>query len=158
MYQFRTATENDFSAICSLIHDREELFLVYPAGRYPLTVEQLEELAQQREELTVVAKDGEVIGFADFYDRVAEESVYIGNVIVAREHRGRGVGRMLVTKMINKAFGAYDLPEVRISVFGGNHSAMLLYAGLGFVPYGIDQRLDAEGRRLALIHMRLYRH
>lgn len=158
MYQFRRATEDDFGAICDLITNEEELFLVYPAGRYPLTVEQLGELVKQRKELTVATDGKMVIGFANFYDLEPGKSVFIGNVVVAETHRGRGLGRQLVTEMINRAFGAHDLPEVRISVFGGNNRALLLYAGLGFVPYGIDQRLDAEGRRLALIHLRLFRH
>lgn len=158
MYQFRSATKSDYAAICALITSRDELFRVYPAGRYPLTVEQLAALAEQREELTVATLDGEVVGFANFYDREAEKSVFIGNVVVAKQHRGKGLGRALLTTMINKAFGAHDLPEVRLSVFSENSRALLLYAGLGFSPYRVDERVDAEGRRLALIHMRLHRH
>lgn len=158
MYRFRPVTVDDFPAICDLITNEEELFLVYPSGKFPLTVEQLGELAQRRKELTVAMEGDSIVGFADFYDLDPGKSVFIGNVVVAEAYRGRGLGRTLVTEMINKAFGAYDLPEVRLSVFGGNNRALLLYAGLGFVPYQIDQRLDAKGRRLALIHMRLYRH
>ena len=158
MYQFRTVTEDDFPAICDLITNEEELFLVYPSGKFPLTVEQLRELAEKRKQLTVATDGVSVVGFANFYDLEPGRSVFIGNVVVAKTHRGRGLGRLLVTEMINKAFGSYDLPEVRLSVFGGNNRALLLYAGLGFVPYQIDQRLNAEGKRLALIHMRLYRH
>lgn len=158
MYQFRPVTEDDFAAICDLITNEEELFLVYPAGKFPLTVEQLAELARRRKALTVATEGDVVVGFANFYDLDPGKSVFIGNVVVAHAHRGRGLGRLLMTEMINRAFGAYNLPEVRLSVFGGNHAAMLLYASLGFVPYQLDQRLDAEGRRRALIHMRLYRH
>ncbi len=158
MYQFRPATEDDFAAICDLISNREELFLVYPAGQYPLTVEQLADLTEKRREMTVATEGTVVVGFANFYDLDPGRSVFIGNVVVAKALRGRGLGRLLVTEMINKAFGAYNLPEVRLSVFAGNHTALLLYAGLGFAPYRVDQRLDGEGRRLALIHMRLYRH
>jgi len=68
------------------------------------------------------------------------------------------MGKAIVFHMLEKAFGRYDLPEVRISVFSENTPALLLYSGFGFVPYGIEERSDKpppKGKRVALIHMRL---
>lgn len=155
--RFRSATESDYPAICKLIRSRDELLWVYPAGRYPLTVSQLNELAQKRMELTVAVAGKSVLGFADFYDLEPGRSIFIGNVIIDRKHRGRGLGKALIGIMLDKAFGEYDLPEVRISVFSENSRALLLYAGLGFIPYAIDERVRADGHRLVLIHMRLSR-
>jgi ribosomal protein S18 acetylase RimI-like enzyme len=155
--EFRSATEDDYPAICKLVKSRDELLWVYPAGRYPLTVSQLKELAQKRSELTVAVEARSLLGFADFYDLEPGRSVFIGNVIVDRKHRGKGIGRALVTFLKDKAFNEYDLPEVRISVFSENRGALLLYNRLGFVPYAVDERVKAGGERLALIHMRLCR-
>ena len=155
--EFRSATEDDYPAICKLVKSRDELLWVYPAGRYPLTVSQLKELAQKRSELTVAVEGRSLLGFADFYDLKPGRSVFIGNVIVDRKHRGKGIGKALITTLIDKAFGEYDLPEVRISVFSENRRALLLYNRLGFIPYAIDERVKADGERLALIHMRLCR-
>lgn len=155
--EFRSATEDDYPVICKLVKNRNELLWVYPAGRYPLTVSQLKELARNRSELTVAVEDGSIIGFADFYDLVPGKSVFIGNVIVERKRRGKGIGKALITALLDKAFGEYDLPEVRISVFSENSPALILYNRLGFVPYAIDERVKADGQRLALIHMRLFR-
>ena len=156
-YEFRPATEDDYPGICRLVRSREELLWVYPAGRYPLTVGQLQELARKRTALTVAVEGKKIVGFADFYDFEAGKSVFIGNVIVSKVHRGRGLGRALVNTMLDKAFAEYALPEVRISVFSENSRALLLYASLGFIPYAIDTRVKGDGQRLALIHMRLPR-
>jgi len=156
-YEFRAAEESDFPAICKLIKGREELLWVYPAARYPLTVEQLHELAKQRRELTVVVSGKSIAGFADFYELQPGCSVFIGNVIIGRKLRGKGLGEALIRTMIGKAFDEYALPEVRISVFSDNRPALLLYMKLGFIPYAIDERRKADGQKLALLHMRLTR-
>jgi ribosomal protein S18 acetylase RimI-like enzyme len=57
--------------------------------------------------------------------------------------------------MVQLAFEKYRVPEVRISVFDSNVPALLLYGTLGFRPYDLEQRIDPEGNRVALIHMRL---
>ncbi|MDX9765764.1 MAG: GNAT family N-acetyltransferase [Ectothiorhodospiraceae bacterium] len=151
----RPAGEADHPAICALIPSPEELFLVYPRGRHPLTVEQLASLAAERHALTVMTDGEQVIGFANLYGLEAGSHAFIGNVIVARTHRGQGLGRRLVRYMLDVAFGRHELREVCISVFNDNTAALLLYAGLGFVPYAIEERRHPQGRRTALLHLRL---
>lgn len=151
--QFREATDNDFNGICSLIKSEEELFLVYPSGKYPFTVEQVRELSQVRKELTVAVDDGEIIGFANLYNYESAKSAFIGNVVISKSHRGRGLGKKIVSHMLKMAFEKYHLPEVKISVFSENIPALLLYSDFGFVPYEIEERKDPKGGRVALIHM-----
>lgn len=155
--EIRKATEQDYEAIVRLLSTREELFRVYPKGIHPFTVEQLRSLAGLRKELTVVTFDAKVVGFANLYNVGAGERAFVGNVVVAADCRGRGIGRRLVLHMLDCAFGKYRVREARISVFNDNTKALLLYAGLGFVPYAIEERSDPEGERVALIHMRLGR-
>lgn len=63
----RPATEADYPDIYRLVADPEELFYVYPRGHFPLTAEQLQELARVRTELTVAVDGSSVIGFANLY-------------------------------------------------------------------------------------------
>ncbi len=151
----RPATQEDYKAIVSLVPNREELFLVYPKGKHPFTVSQLQELAESRTELTVAVQEGRVIGFANLYDLQPGKWAFIGNVVIHREFRGSGLGQKLVAHMVQIAFANYQLSEVRISVFNGNTPALLLYDGLGFKPYALEERSDPAGNRVALIHMRL---
>lgn len=154
MWEFREATVEDFEGICGLIESKEELFLVYPSGKYPFTVEQIVELAQVRKELTIATESNEIIGFANLYDYDPGKSVFIGNVVVDKKHRGKGIGKEIILYMQKVAFEKFKLPEIRISVFSENTPAMLLYSGLGFVPYDIEERKDSSCKRVALVHMK----
>ena len=156
--ELREATMSDFEAIVRLVPTQEELFFVYPRGKHPFSVSQLRALADVRKELTVAVRNDEVIGFANLYDIEPRQWAFIGNVVVSRASRGNGIGRRLVVHMIQKAFDKYDLQEARISVFNDNTSALLLYAGLNFRPYSVEERKNLSGMRVGLIHMRLERN
>jgi len=154
MLSIRAATAADYEGICQLITSEEEMFLIYPAGSYPLTIEQLDKLSVNRKELTVALAGKRIIGFANLYDVNKGEYAFIGNVVVDKRQRGEGVGKALIAYMLTKANEKYKLPQVRISVFSENTIALLLYGQFDFRPYEIEERLDKKGRRVALIHMR----
>lgn len=153
--EFRAATTEDFEAIVRLLQNQDELFRVYPKAKYPFTVEQVQALAESRKELTVVVDREKVVGFANLYDVEPGQSAFIGNVIIARDFRGKGLGHLLVSHMIRKAFDIYDVAEARLSVFNDNTPALLLYTGMNFKPYAIEERTDPSGMRVGLIHMKL---
>lgn len=155
--QFRPATTADYPAVCDLVTTPHESFLIWPAGQYPWTVDQIETLAQQRCELTAVVEDRQLIGFANLYDYVVQQHAFIGNIVIHPRHRGRGLGRRLVEHMLVLAFDKHRLKEARISVFADNGLALLLYARLGFAPYAMEERKDYLDRRVALIHLRMQR-
>ena len=157
MYEFREAIEADYENICDLIKGRNELFLVYPNGSYPFNVDQLTELSKTRIELTVVTEGNRVLGFANLYNHKPKEYAFIGNVIIDKSQRGKGIGKELVSYMLEKAYSKYDLQEVRISVFSENTRALLLYSGFGFVPYEIEERENYQGSRVALVHLKKLR-
>ena len=155
MHEYREATENDFGEICSLVKNRKEMSLIFPNGKYPFSVAQLKELSRNRKELTVVVGDHGIIGFANIYNHKEKEYAFIGNLIIEDKYRGKGLGKELTSYMLKQAFGKYELPEVRISVFSDNIPALLLYTDFGFLPYAIEERKNYEGRRVALIHMKI---
>lgn len=154
MFEFRQATEEDFEGICNLIQNEEELFWVYPKGTYPWTVSQIKEIARVRKELTVAAAQNEIVGFSNFYNYEPRKLAFIGNVIVDKSVRSRGVGRTLVSYMMKMAYEKHNLPEVRLEVFSDNIPALLLYTKLGFVPYEVAEMRNPQGYRVASIHMK----
>jgi len=153
--ELREATPLDFEAIVQLVPTLDELFWMYPKGKHPFTVEQLLLLAESRKELTVVVENGMVIGFANLFNVVQGESASIGNVIVAKAYRSRGIGQLLVSHMMQQAFTKYGVHEIRISVFNDNTPALLLYTRMHFEPYAIEERINPFGKRIGLIHMKL---
>ena len=151
----RPATVSDFPDICRLVESAEELFLIHPSGRFPWTIAQLEKLASERFDLTVLEQSIEVIGFANLYGLQPQQHAFIGNVIITSSQRGHGDGRKLVQHMLKRLFQNYRLPEACISVFADNIPAIKLYRSLGFQPYAEEERHTPMGNR-HLIHMRMY--
>jgi len=153
MFEIRKATIDDYKGICRLITTKEELFLIYPKGTFPFTIDQLEDIAGQRKSLTVMFDGEQVIGFANLYDYKRGEFAFIGNVVIAQKYRGKGMGKRLVSHMLEVAQTEYALPEIRISVFSDNARALLLYSSFGFSPYAIEERVNPAEQRVALIHL-----
>lgn len=153
----RPVSASDYRAIRDLIGSKEELFLVYPEGSYPMTVEQVERLVGKRKAPTVLLEEEKVVGFACFYGYREGRFAYVGNVVVDTKMRRRGLGRKIVVHMINTAFEEYALPEVRIAVFSRNTPALLLYSSLGFRPYRVAARRDTDGKPVALVYFKLKR-
>lgn len=150
------ATVEHYPAITQLITSKDELFLVYPGGRYPFTTDQLEFLAENRSDLTVLLIDDQVVAFANIYDLVEGEQAFIGNVVVSQDHRGQGLGRKLVEYMLELIIDRYQA-DAHISVFAFNKAALLLYSSLGFLPYAHEERVNPQGETVALVHMKLLR-
>jgi ribosomal protein S18 acetylase RimI-like enzyme len=151
----REVRPEDVSRICSFPQTAEDLYFLFPKATHPLTPEQLRRAIEQRFDSTVVLLEDRVCGFANFYVRDVSGACAIGNVVVAPEARAKGVGRYLIETMIRKALLRHRAEEVRISCFNRNVAGLLLYAKLGFTPHAVEPRLDQQGARVALIHMRL---
>lgn len=154
----RPVDENDIQAICSFPQSEDELFFLFPKAAFPLAPSQLKDAIAQRSDSTVVELGGEVVAFANFYRWEAGGCCSIGNVIVSQAARGRSVGHYLIETMIGLAFSKHQAAEVTVSCFNQNVAGLLLYPKLGFRPYGIEERQDKKGNRVALIHMRLPRN
>jgi len=151
----RPLTARDLPLLCGFPQNEEELFYLFPSAQYPLTPDQLSRAIARRVAPTVVEEAGKVVAFADLF-RIKNSSYNnIGNVMVAPEVRGRGVGRYLIEQMVNIARTTHGARRVRVSCFNRNTAGLLLYAKLGFVPYGVEERLDWQGQRVALIHLRM---
>ncbi|HSM93025.1 MAG TPA: GNAT family N-acetyltransferase [Anaeromyxobacteraceae bacterium] len=157
MLAHREVRPYDLARICTFPQSAEELFFLFPRATHPLTPEQLQRSIDQRSDSTVVLVDGAVSGFANFHVREVGGTCAVGNVVIAPEARGKGVGSYLIETMAARALVKHEAREVRISCFNANVAGLLLYAKLGFLPYGVERRLDPAGRRVALVHMRLSR-
>ena len=150
----REASPTHYRDILTLFSDPDELFYIYPKGHHPFSFDQLKFIAESRSDLTVALAGERIVGFANLYNLVSDGWVFIGNLVVGKDFRGRGVGRKLIAHMEALAKSQYQLPEARISVFNTNTSALLLYSTLGYAPYAVEQRETPAGRSVALIHMR----
>lgn len=89
-FTFRPVQDRDIPRICGFAGNPEELFFFFPAASWPLTHEQLRDSIAQRCDSTVIERDGQVLGFANFYRWETHGTCTIGNLIVDPEpRRGR---------------------------------------------------------------------
>ncbi|WP_317933146.1 GNAT family N-acetyltransferase [Halioxenophilus sp. WMMB6] len=152
MMKIVAADESHFADIACLVSTPEELYLVYPRGRFPWSGEQVKALAVSRREPTVVLVDGQVVAFANLCNVDPGAVAFIGNVIVADPFKGRGIGQALIRHMIELCQNRYSA-VAHLAVFGFNARALLLYARLGFKPYAVEARQNLSGEPVALIKM-----
>lgn len=112
----------------------------------------------------VAEKDGEVVGFVSalvnnpnphgkyLWERMRP---YIGFVGVAAEHRGRGVGALLVTGVSRSALAATKRDRIYLECEADNELARGLYEKLGFIivtPDDVQIRFGRPPHRNSLVY------
>jgi L-amino acid N-acyltransferase YncA len=116
--------------------------------------------AHLAEHRLVAELDGEIVGWAAVvpysrravYRGVAEESVY-----VAERARGRGVGRVLLSALIESA-RAGGLWTLQAGIFPENEPSLALHRSLGFREVGVRERIGQLGgawRDVVVLELRL---
>ncbi|GFM86847.1 N-acetyltransferase [Pseudomonas cichorii] len=157
MFHHRPMEEKDIPIVCELPQNADELFYMFPRAVYPLTPPQLKEAMETRFDSTVIEMNGEVVGFANFSRSDFRGRCSLGNVIIAPKARSKGVGRYMISCMMNIAFDKHEATELTASCFNHNVPGLLFYPRMGFRPFAIEERRDKHGARVALIHLRLPR-
>lgn len=56
----------------------------------------------------------------------------LGRVLIAPEQRALGLGRALVSQVVDLCFGELGLPEISLGVWAHNTAAIRIYESLGF--------------------------
>lgn len=150
----RPLRPDDAPHVAGFPRSPEELFHMFPNGRWPFTAGQVLEAAALRRDPTVVELDGQVVGYANYAVFEPASHCAIGNVVVAPAARRRGIARFLVGTLVDRALGQYGIPEVRIGAHAANPAALLLYAAMGFVPYEVQAVPDWRGATVPLVFLR----
>jgi diamine N-acetyltransferase len=95
--------------------------------------------------LAVRARD-EVIGFVMWARDSADESFWIGGLLVDRCHQRHGYGREVVRQLLGRA-AADGYASAALSYDPRNSAARALYAGLGFQETGEFEGSETVARR-----------
>jgi RimJ/RimL family protein N-acetyltransferase len=114
-------------------------------------------VAREGTGVAVVAEEGgQVIGLCTVRPLGEQENQHVGSVgiLVARGHRGRGVGRALMCAALDQSRAKFE--QLHLSVFQTNAPARHLYESLGFREWGIfPNAIKRDGRYYDLVHMSL---
>jgi len=95
----------------------------------------------------VVAVDGEVVaGFGSlspFRERAAYATTVEDSVYVAGDHRGRGVGRLLLEELVGLAT-RQGFHTVMARTSGDNEPSIALHRACGFVLVGVEKEVGRK--------------
>ena len=156
-WSVRPKGERDAEAVAQLLADvsREARWI---ATEWPFDVEARTESIRtailRRRVIGWVAVDGRsIVGDLTVND-IASPEPEIG-MIVAAQHRGRGVGRALMDRALTWA-QANRKPALRLRVFPNNEAALALYRACGFVALELQRGvvLRRDGNHLDAVLMR----
>jgi L-amino acid N-acyltransferase len=156
----RLAALPDAEAIRS-IYNREVMEAAVTFDLRPRTLEEQEAwlVARSGAHPAVVAVDvasGEIIGFGSlspYRDRPAYSTSVEDSVYVHAEHRGRGVGRMLLDELIRLGT-AHGFHTVIGRIVGGHTASIALHRACGFEAVGTEREIGRKfGRWLDVVIM-----
>jgi phosphinothricin acetyltransferase len=92
----------------------------------------------------LAARDGgDVLGWAalaPYSDRACYRGVAEDSIYVAREARGRGLGRALLVELCRQAEGAH-IWTIQASILAGNEASIALHRDCGFRIVGTREKL-----------------
>ncbi|MDO4616514.1 MAG: ribosomal protein S18-alanine N-acetyltransferase [Lachnospiraceae bacterium] len=118
----------------------------------PWTREDFHTWLNRQEGLFLAAElEGRVIGYCGVI--LAPPEGDITNVSVLSEHRGRGVGSMLVSKLL-KQIEDRKIERIFLEVRESNQQAIRLYEQLGFNRIGVRKRYYEKPEEDALVMVR----
>jgi GNAT superfamily N-acetyltransferase len=141
---FRSATEADLPAIVTLLAD--DVIGGAREGESGAYLEAFHEVsADPRNHLVVADVDGEVVGtlqltYIPGVSRMGAERAHIEAVRVAAAHRGRGLGREMITWAVARA-RERGCGLVQLTSDRRRDDAIRFYESLGFEPTHVGLKL-----------------
>ncbi len=146
-WQLTRAESDDMDRLMTWFRSAEEVNVWGgPKFRYPYTAETFRTDCHWPEMDSYFLCDANraLHAFGQFYDR--NGYMNLARLVVAREHRGRGLGRELVTRLMQAAGEQSELESFSLFVYRDNTPALKLYQSLGFEiqEYPPDEMLADE--------------
>ena len=147
----RLATPDDAAAIRDLYNIEVET----STATFDLVVRSLDEqrawlAARSGAFSAVVAVEGtEVIGFASlspYKERAAYRTTVEHSIYIRRDHQGRGVGRTLLTHMVDVA-AASGFHTVMARIEASGTASRALHAACGFELVGVEREVGRKFNR-----------
>lgn len=125
----------------SFIEDGEGQVMV--PGEFNLSLDEeikwVENHRQKPTHLLLVAElDGQLVGHIDFYGGSRKRLQHTGHfgMGISLPFRGRGIGKALLSRLIEWAESNPQLEKINLNVLSSNARAIVLYQSLGFVEVG----------------------
>lgn len=155
MFTYRSLEPNVYPVICTFPQNEQELFSMFPAGKYPLTPEQIAESVKTRWYPTVVLHGNKVVGYANFYGLEEKSKCFLGNVILAPQYRGKGASTALITEMIRQTKEELKVGKLQLICHNTNITGLLFYKKMGFKPIDLTSMKNHLNETIVGISMEI---
>jgi phosphinothricin acetyltransferase len=123
-------------------HDDQRAWLAAHGGAHPAIV--------------AVDEGGDVAGFGSlspYKDRPAYSTTVEDSVYVDRDHRGQGVGKLILGELLTLAT-THGFHAVIARIVGDHDASMALHEGCGFTLVGVEKEVGRKfGRWLDVIEL-----
>jgi len=99
--------------------------------------------------VVVAEVDGQVAGFgalSKWRDRPAYSTTVEDSVYVHRDHQGRGIGRALLTSLVETAT-AHGFHACMARIVGGHEASIALHRACGFEIVGVEREVGRKFNR-----------
>jgi len=160
MIELQKFTESDFDKLISWIKSEEDL--IQFAGTiftYPLNREQLLKYVSDNRRYTfkvVLIESNESIGHCEIFLESDSSARFCRILIGEEKYRGRGLGKLIVKKMIEFSREQLHIKSINLNVFEWNISAIKCYEKMGFVKSHINENaVSINGKNWISINMKL---
>lgn len=88
-----------------------------------------------------------VVGFRRERSKKLRHKASVWGMYVVPELRQTGIGKLLLTELLNKAKSLDGIEQVNLSVVSSNIKAKGLYSSLGFKTYGLEKNALKVGKQ-----------
>lgn len=141
----RVAVEEDAATMLEIQKEvlAEEDFLITTVEEFQQTIDGQKEwiqakLANERETIFIAQYEEKMVGWLIFQSPHRKRLAHTGTfgMMVLKEYRGLGIGKLLLEKMITWAEHNPYIEKISLGVFSTNERAIALYKKMGFVEEG----------------------
>ena len=155
----RTASPADAEATRA-IYNREVLGSTVTFDLVPRSLEDqiawLEQRGGVHVAVVAVDDDDQVLGFGSlspYRDRPAYSTTVEDSVYVHHQHHGRGVGKAILTELVERA-SQHGFHTVMARIVGGHEASIALHRGVGFEVVGTERQVGRKfGQWLDVVSM-----
>lgn len=142
--------------VAGWVRDPREAYWLAPRTAPPITADKIRSWEQMgRQQLVLLADGGEPVAYGELNVlNLSRRSWWLGHLIVDPQQRGRGYGKELTRRLLDRAFDMHAARSVTLVVFEENVAAVAAYRAVGMRPEGHeDHHFAAYGRVERLLRM-----
>ncbi|MFE8697597.1 GNAT family N-acetyltransferase [Cytobacillus sp. FJAT-53684] len=141
----RTGNLDDAEAVFEIQKEviSENEFMISVIEEFNETTEQQRSwiqtiLENERETIIVAESKGKVIGLIVFRSENTKRLAHTGHffIMIKKDYREMGIGKLLITELLNWAKQNPLIEKVSLGVLSTNHRAISLYKSIGFIEEG----------------------